>query len=722
MASQNPNPELLQTALREMGQRGRSGALVYPFIVGLLWFGSDALRALDMVFWAPAILLNCAALVRFIAAGRLSNNLTRNAGSAASAYMVATLVSGAGMSLWTVAVMGHLGGHAAVGLLLVIGAVMGVGGLVSFAQSKVLLRAFILLVTVPSAIGAMVFLQGVEGMELMAGGTLVYAALLLSLGSRQTSEYWERLTANHLLFVATQEADIARDIAEQETRAKAGFLANMSHEIRTPMNGVLGVAALLKDTELDSEQRELLETLQGSGQSLLRVVNDILDFSRVESGQLQLESEPFDPADSVERVAELLVASAEAKGLALDVIIDPALPQRVVGDTGRIEQILVNLAGNAVKFTHNGSVRLEVRCVPDAEGQVSLKFSVTDTGMGIPPALQEGIFTPFSQAEASTQRRHGGSGLGLAICRRLARRMGGDVGLQSEDGEGSTFWLEVSLDIDRGPANRTMRVAVPVQIVSRRAATRESLAGLVEWAGSTCKTSIHLQVLSGLPRVDLVLLELELDDQSMIAQIPALKAKHPRARVVIVTAGASRSGLRRQIGDEAEAYLLRPVRRRSLENVLWPEQSVSIDIPTVVSARPIHRDGRAARILIVEDHPVNQMLAQRFVGRAGYEFGLAEDGEQALEMIQAESWDAVLMDCQMPVMDGVEATRRIRADEVGSDRHLPIIAMTANALEGDRRRAMAAGMDDYLTKPLQPERMLQVLETQLNLQMPAVAS
>ncbi len=722
VSSLNRDPALVQTAFREMGQRGRKAAAAYLAIVLLLGLGSDALPALGPVFWGPAAALLGVTLVRFWAADRLSKNLAGSHEGGASVYAAATLASGMGLALWTVLVMAHLGAHSIVGFLILICAVVGVGALMSLAQSLALLRAFVLLITLPIAGGALLFLPGVDGVNSIAGAAVAYTLFLISLGGQQSAEYWERLTANHLLFLATQEADIAREFAEQEGEAKAGFLASMSHEIRTPMNGVLGVAALLKETKLDGEQRELLETLEGSGQTLIRIVNDILDFSRVESGQFQLESEPFDPADSLERVAELLVAAAEAKGLALDVVIDPTLPQQVIGDTGRIEQILVNLAGNAVKFTCEGSVRLEVKKVKEQDGKATLKFSVTDTGAGIPESLQTGLFEPFSQAEASTQRRHGGSGLGLAICRRLANRMTGQVGLHSRDGEGSTFWLELSLDVRRRASDRTLRVSVPVQVVSRRATTRESLTGLLEWAGSASRSAQDLRALCAVNRVDLVLLELELEDHALAAQIPVLKATHPGARLVIVTAGASRGGLRRQIGDDAEAYLLRPVRRRALEHVLWPEQSVSIDIPTVTSSRSVERDGRIPRILIVEDHPVNQMLAKRFIGRAGYTFGLAEDGERALEMIEAEDWDAVLMDCQMPVMDGIEATRRIRAAEVGTDRHIPIIAMTANALEGDRRRALAAGMDDYLTKPLQPERMLQVLETQLNLQQAAVAS
>ncbi len=716
------DPAILRTALRDVGARGHRTVLIYPVLIGLLWLSSESLANIGTAFWVPAVGLVIVGLLRFEAARRLCHHETHRFIGAARAYAAASLATAGLWGLLSAVAIAKLGMDPAAIVMLVASSALVAGSLGSLAQFRWLMFGFISLITVPISLSVLLFWQGVDGMLLIALGTLLYAFFVGANGTVQSREYWDRVTANHLLKMQTQALHEARETAESAGRAKGDFLASMSHEIRTPMNGVLGVSDLLRSTALDKEQRELLKTLEDSGRTLLRIIDDILDYSRVEAGRLELEAEDLDPGDCAEHVGELLAAQAEAKGLALDVLLDPGLPQVVSGDAGRIEQVLLNLGGNAIKFTEHGSVCIEVRCEQERDGFAQLRYSVTDTGIGIPEDKRDRLFRPFSQVDASMHRRHGGSGLGLAICHRLLDVMGGKLGFESVVAQGSTFHFTVSLPVRRGARSRSLRVKVPVQVVSRRSATREALLRLLEMAGSPARAGEDLIALTQVPRVDLVLVEIDAEDEGMAAQLPTLKAKHPGVRVVVVSSGADRPELRALIADVAEGYLLRPVRRAALEAVLWPEATMSMDIPTAALPTVVEINGRVPRILGVEDNPINQMLAKRFLERAGYESGLAVDGQAGVDAVESAHWDAVLMDCQMPGMDGIEATEVIRAREEGTGRHLPIIAMTAHALEEDRRRALDAGMDAYLTKPLQPEEMIRVLERQIMAGRPAKAS
>ena len=505
---------------------------------------------------------------------------------------------------------------------------------------------------------------------------------------------------NEQLNVAIEEAERARDAAEAASRAKSEFLATMSHEIRTPMNGVLGMADLLMDTGLDAKQAEFAGTIQRSGESLLHIINDILDFSKIESGRLELESVPFDLERLAADTVDLLGEQARAKGLEL--LLDVNLEERtaVVGDPNRMRQVLINLLGNAIKFTERGAVTLQVSMRPYDEHRVAASCRVVDTGVGINTSALEHIFESFRQADGSTTRRFGGTGLGLTISRQLVELMGGEMGVESEMGLGSTFWFELLMEraaeapaAEQTPSDLSPGLRVLVADHHREDA-RVLTASLSEWSVAFTHVRDAESVLAELatagPRpYHAVIFDHRLpgaEEGSFVNAVYAASGDHLPV-LVRLRSGAGNT----PPAGETPAELDKPIRIQELRRVL---SFLETDAPKSVPS-PAGR-----RILLAEDNPVNQEVARAMIQRAGHEVDVAADGEAAVRLFRKGRYDLVLMDCQMPGMDGFMATREIRRlEEESGARRVAVIALTANVQKGIREDCSAAGMDDYLSKP-----------------------
>src|SRR6266511_1126705 len=719
-ADERIRADLARLLQARLVRESRLGVWVHPFliavIVTLAW--PDAPHTM-LVSWGGAVALT--ALLRgawlFISPRRLTERAVRN-GVRVTVTLLA-IAWGVGGSLVLPLVPFETSA-----LLLVVLAGIIASALTTLAADPLSIRGFLAGIALPVFVS---LATSERGHDLAAAIVVAVFTLGMAIVARRAHiTLVDHLRVTARLAVSEEAAKRAegvmreaRDLAERVARARSAFLANMSHEIRTPMNAVLGFVELILDTELSTEQRRALELVRSSSEALLMILHDILDYSKIEADHLELESIPFDLSKVVHATASLLAVRAREKHLELLAEVSADVPRAVRGDPTRLRQVLMNLIGNAIKFTDQGEVVVLVTAAA-SDGAAKLTFAVRDTGIGIAAEHIGSVFKEFTQADSTMTRRYGGTGLGLAISQRLVRLMGGELAVTSEIGRGSEFSFSLALPVETSPPTRAVGLAAlggrRMLIVDDNQTNRRILREMLAAEGiNVDEASTAADGLEALRRVryDLAILDVQMPDMDGFQLATAVRAdkKIKRTNLLMLTSAGQRGDGERCRELGIRGYLTKPISRSDLLEALGtvlagsPEEAGT---PEVVTRHTIAESRATLRVLLAEDNPVNQQVAVAMLVKRGHEVHVSSNGREALQAVQERDYDAVLMDIQMPEMDGFEATHAIRALPKGRD--LPIIGLTAHALSGERERCLSHGMTDYLAKPFKAHELFALVE------------